>query len=236
MPDHLPTEPRMSCPRTCQFAVLFMLVRVLAVSGAPIQWQVTEGGNGHYYDYVQATGLTWHQARNAAAATSFFGAQGHLVTVTSAAEDNFLRQTFTAQVGDPNPPPDRPIIVPGTYAWIGLSDETVEGRYDWVTGELFTYSIWGQGEPSGAPYPDQDYMIVWRRDYGAGPTWSWNDDFEDPTGRGLAGYGSYLIEFDGPFTQAVPEPGTLTLWMFGGAALCIYGIRIRLFNRPLACI
>ena len=51
---------------------------------------VLNPANGHYYAVVSAPGISWDQARLDAAATSFMGATGHLVTSTDATEQAFI--------------------------------------------------------------------------------------------------------------------------------------------------
>src|SRR5215469_11004382 len=51
----------------------------------PIQWSPTIGGNGHYYELVNATGLSWGAASIAAENRG-----GYLATPTSAAENSFI--------------------------------------------------------------------------------------------------------------------------------------------------
>lgn len=211
-----------------ELAALAFFLLTSGAKAAPIQWAAADGGNDHYYDFVLAPDISWHAARDAAASLSFLGSQGHLVTVTSAAEDTFLRTNFSSQIGDPRPPPDRPIVVPGLYAWIGLTDEITEGDYRWVTGEPFSFSVWGMGEPSGFDFPDQDYINLWRRDYGSGPMWSWDDTIASPP---LVGYGSFLVEFDGPFVQVVPAPGAFSLLTVGSLSLLGYMRRRVTFRR-----
>jgi hypothetical protein len=192
-----------------------------AVAGF-VQWRVEDGGNSHFYGFVlDPDEISWHQAKDAAAGSFFLWSRGHLVTTTSAAEDDFLRLTFQDLIGDPV------VGTPaGTYAWIGLTDEVQEGRYEWVTGELFGYSNWAPGEPNNHPPdpPGEDYTHYWRRDFGSGPLWSWNDATNDPRLRDpiLIGYRAYLVEFDGPFTHAVPEPSSLALSVFGALAMLSY--------------
>jgi hypothetical protein len=87
--------------------------------------------NGH--SYYRSTGtMTWTAARTACANMG-----GHLVTVTSAAENNFIFNLWPS-------------------GWIGLTDEASEGTWRWVTGEAYSYSSWNPGEPNNSG--DEDYI------------------------------------------------------------------------------
>jgi hypothetical protein len=87
--------------------------------------------NGHSY-YRSTGSMTWTDARQAC-----LNMGGHLVTVTSPAENNFIFNLW------PN-------------GWIGLTDEVVEGQWRWVTGEPYSYSSWNPGEPNNAG--NEDYV------------------------------------------------------------------------------
>jgi hypothetical protein len=87
--------------------------------------------NGHSY-YRSTGSMTWTDARQAC-----LNMGGHLVTVTSPAENNFIFNLW------PN-------------GWIGLTDEVVEGQWRWVTGEPFSWSNWNGGEPNNAG--NEDYI------------------------------------------------------------------------------
>ena len=69
--------------------------------------------------------MTWQNARTYCESNF-----GHLVTITSAEEQAFLQSNYT-----------------GAF-WIGATDETVEGQWEWITGETWTYSNWMSGEPN----------------------------------------------------------------------------------------
>jgi hypothetical protein len=62
---------------------------------------------------------------------------GHLVTITSAAENTFIYNLWPS-------------------GWIGLTDEVTEGTWRWVTGEAYSYQSWNPGEPNNAG--NEDYI------------------------------------------------------------------------------
>ena len=98
--------------------------------------------NGHYYQYVSGVHITCTDAKIAAENSTYNGISGHLVTITSQSENEFVH-TFL------------PLYAP---PWIGLSDETTEGTYQWVTGETFSYSACGGYAP--VVDADKDYFIA----------------------------------------------------------------------------
>jgi len=79
--------------------------------------------------YISNSTSSWTTARSNATA-----AGGHLVTLTSAAEDNAVFAML------PNSS--------STSYHIGLTDEDWEGEWKWVTGETFSYENWSPGEPN----------------------------------------------------------------------------------------
>ena len=87
--------------------------------------------NGH--SYYRSTGSAfWLTAKANCEAMG-----GHLVTVTSSAENNFIFNLWPS-------------------GWIGLTDEVTEGVWRWVTGEPYSYSSWNAGEPNNAG--NEDYV------------------------------------------------------------------------------
>jgi hypothetical protein len=97
-----------------------------------VEWPVAAGGNGHFYEYVRAPG-TWTNARAAAAGRTHLGLPGYLATIACPAENDFV--TALRGGGD-------------IRAWIGYTDESSEGSFQWVTGEGYSYSNWNGGEPN----------------------------------------------------------------------------------------
>ena len=87
--------------------------------------------NGHSY-YRSTSSAYWTDARTACANMG-----GHLVTVTTAAENTFIYNLWPS-------------------GWIGLTDEVTEGVWRWVTGESYSYSSWNPGEPNNSN--NEDYI------------------------------------------------------------------------------
>lgn len=71
---------------------------------------------GRYYEHVENESTTWEDARENASDQSHFGMTGYLTTITSEAENDFLREEFEAG------------------GWIGASDAADESVWRWVTG------------------------------------------------------------------------------------------------------
>ena len=96
-------------------------------------------GNGHIYKVVNVP-TSWNDAVTASVGNQLSDVSGHLVTITSQAEHDFI-----ASIVDPN------------YSyWIGGSDASVEGCWEWIggpeTGETFVYTNW-----DGNPLRSDDY-------------------------------------------------------------------------------
>lgn len=72
--------------------------------------------NGHHYLFIPKF-MTWNEARTFCETLG-----GHLLTITSKQENDFLNSTF------PN----------GSWVWMGL--KTTEHGHEWVTGEPFKFS------------------------------------------------------------------------------------------------
>ncbi|NDV43640.1 T9SS type B sorting domain-containing protein [Flagellimonas sediminis] len=143
---------------------------------------------GHYYEYVPQVGVNWEDARVAAQNRIYFGLQGYLVTVTSAAEAQITGEQ-----------------VAGT-GWIGGSDAQTEGVWKWMTGpeagQIFwngnytgstpNFAFWNTNEPNNLN--DEDYAHVTAP--GVGIIGSWNDL---PIGGGDGDYQpkGYVVEYGG---------------------------------------
>jgi hypothetical protein len=155
-----------------------------ALAAACAAEPVLNPDNGHYYDSVDFAG-TWAGAMLDAQARSHLGLRGHLATLTSAAEDDFVVAAFglSALAG-------RWL---GGYQDIPAPDYSEPaGAWRWVTGEFWGYNHWLPGEPNDANGPGTENNLQIRADI---PPY-WNDTPND-----AAELPGYVIEYESRASQ-----------------------------------
>jgi hypothetical protein len=147
-------------------AVMTLFAGTAWAGGTPVQ----NPANGHYYDIISEGSMNWAAARADAQGRSYNGLQGHLVTITSEQERDFLRDV---------------VSVPRN-AWIGASQPAGStepaGGWEWVTGEAWNYTSWAPGEPNNSG--GEGCAHEWS------PPGTWNDT------RCTNNYGNYVIEYE----------------------------------------
>ena len=178
-------------------ATFAILVLARQASAAPIEWSIGGGGNGHAYDLITTGGITWHDAKDAAAILippAGFD-QWHLVSFSHQTELNFVIGNFGAMISGG-----------GDGAWAGFTDESIEGRWQWIDD---TPGIWE--DPDNFPSPVQTAFTSWAA---SEPNDSFGEDFLAVRSNGSwndlppnnGGNHLYLVEF-----EPIPEPSALTL-------------------------
>jgi hypothetical protein len=169
------------------FTIVFIFGVVGSVSAVPIKW----GTNGHYYEAISASNITWSQADVAAESSTFQGVNGHLATITSAEENSFI----FIELGIYNNP-----------YWLGgfQPDELPEPPYDvgwqWVTGETWNYTNWNSGEPNDGNSVERTEDALAFAWYDEDGTWN------DAPAIYPYGNGGYVVEY-----EPIPEPATMLL-------------------------
>ncbi|PRX53155.1 HYR domain-containing protein [Flagellimonas meridianipacifica] len=148
---------------------------------------------GHYYEFVPDIGITWTDARDAAALRTYFGLQGYLATLTSQAEADFSGSQAQG------------------VGWIGASDAATEGDWQWVTGPEagttfwtgtaggtttppFNFAFWNSGEPNQSG--NEDYAHITDPSVTSSPG-SWNDLSNTGAGSGPYQPQGYVVEYGG---------------------------------------
>jgi gliding motility-associated-like protein len=158
--------------------------------------------NGHYYLYVPNVGISWSNARIAAQASTYYGLQGYLATLTSAEEAQIAGEQTTGA------------------GWIGGSDEANEGVWRWMTGpEAGTvfwngnisgfspnFAFWNSGEPNNSN--DEDYAHITA--VGVGILGSWNDLTNVGEASGVYQPKGYIVEYGGTPGDPVLQIATST--------------------------
>lgn len=168
--------------------ILIGLVALLSMSFANVSWStpITWANNGHQYQVFGASAISWNDARSSAQA---LGAGWDLVTITSLDEQNFISNLL------------------GTPPGSGITEYAIGGQYlngawEWVTGEAFNFTYWGNGEPNGnanEPFLAMDNRMNT-------PNWGWNDY--------PGGNESYIIGYIAEQSN-VPEPSIIALMGVG---------------------
>ena len=128
--------------------------------------------NGHFYELVMAPGISWDQANEEANTRA---GNWHLVTITDAAENAFIKSLlepgepfFTADSDCANAAVSIGRICGGI--WLGGTRpcDSCSG-WTWVTGETWSFTDWGPLEPIiGALLSLDEFRDL-------GPLLAWND-------------------------------------------------------------
>ena len=148
---------------------------------------------GHFYEYIDVLGITWQQAKTAAENQFYFGLQGYLATIMSPEESQIAVEQASAT------------------GWIGASDFTNEGQWNWVTGPeaginfwngnfngsaaAGMYSNWNNDPPEPNQSGDEDFAHI--TDPSIGLIGSWNDLSNTGPGSGPYQPKGYIVEFGG---------------------------------------
>jgi gliding motility-associated-like protein len=138
--------------------------------------------NNHFYQFINASGISWTAAKTAAEQLTFFGKQGYLATVTSAAENQFIVSKIQGQ------------------GWMGAADSQTEDNWKWMTGPEAGTQFW-QGRSNGSVVGGlyNNWYSGEPNDYGSGEDYAhflldgkWND--YPLSSNGIQGY---IVEFGG---------------------------------------
>jgi GEVED domain/HYR domain/Lectin C-type domain/Secretion system C-terminal sorting domain len=167
--------------------------------------------NGSRY-YITNNAMSW---TNAKAAAQNIG--GHLVTIETSAENNWLNSLANGAAG---------------HYWIGLNDATTEGSFVWTSGSGATYRNWNTGQPDNYN-GNEDYIEL------ITPSGKWNDwpstsctqgIVELPCAGGNAGNVT-VTQIGGPAPGSVFPAGVTTITYqasngLGATATCSFTVTV----------
>jgi len=180
----------------------------------------------------KVVGLTYGTSGWNAAEAQAVAYGGHLVTIRSQSEQDWLVSAFANawSLGIPGP-------------WIGYSDVDQENNWKWSSGELFTYTSWGVGEPNNSGGAED-----WAHFGNGANGWLWNDTLQPgplrslievaqrparswswPTAYGTGALPTYGCAFDmdgdGDMDYASPDynSGQVSLWLNSGSGVFASG-------------
>ena len=169
--------------------VLFTSTILLTAVSANATLISSDSFGGTIYDVYSDSGISWE------AASAFASSEGgHLVTITSGAEDTFVANLVqSAGLGE---------------VWAGgqqidHSSLAAEG-WSLVTGEEFSYTNWSPNEPNDWNGKSEHYLGI---NWGSG---KWNDE------RALGNIWGFVVEYytiDPP--AKIPEPSVIALFGLG---------------------
>jgi hypothetical protein len=170
--------------RCLAWAALFLGILSRPGGAQSLSSPIYNPGNGHWYQAVLSGPIPWYAARANAESLFYAGYRGHLVAITSAAENDFI----LANVSE-------------IELWIGAYQDRSApdywepgGGWRWTTGEPFLFNHW-LGEPNNVN--GNEDAAVYRRQLG------WNDMSTTAPARG------YLVEYEpaGPYVPATDGSG-----------------------------
>ncbi len=158
----------------------------IIISAAPIY----NPANGNYYEEIWTYGVPWLDANEATNSMWYMNMPGHLVTITSAEENEWLVNNLSFSWSE---------MWIGAYQdpWDCPPDQNWRWATDW---EPWVYTNWSGPEPNDYfGWASENYGGIW----GNG---SWNDE------ACLGHINGYIVEYE----PIIPEPpSTLLLVGFG---------------------
>ncbi|MBN2562906.1 MAG: PEP-CTERM sorting domain-containing protein [Phycisphaerae bacterium] len=159
----------------------------------PVQW-TEEGGNGHWYELVSEPPQSWQDAKAAAELCHYLGMTGHLATITSPEEHDFLVDEFWQ---------NNAMWVGGWQNHDSPDYSEPSGGWEWIEvpylpePEPWDYTNWAPTQPDNSG--GEDCLDI------SSTQGKWND-------MGCSTPLPYVVEY-------APEPATLSLLALGGLAI-----------------
>jgi hypothetical protein len=207
------------CARCCAVWIGFAVV-ALSSSLANATVIDTQTFNGHTYKLLDAS--SWQAAQTEAQTLG-----GNLVTVNNSAENSFIYTTFGPKA----------LAAAGSLStkvnlWLGATDMTTEGTWQWISGLSSSFTDWFTAQPQDT-YGDEDYAgIRLRGSSSKVPIGHWIDIVADSR-LGDRSYGVVeIVSGSAENPPPAPEPASIVLAVMAGAALLMHR---RARTRKVSC-
>jgi hypothetical protein len=133
--------------KTVRFCViLYLFITMAFIANVPqsqasvVAGPIANPANGHFYYLLSNS--TW-----AASETEAVSLGGHLATIRSLEENNWVYNTFSTYCGGRRD------------LWTGLNDLSSAGSFIWVSGESSGYTNWGSGQPDNTGTERYGYIM-----------------------------------------------------------------------------
>lgn len=155
--------------------------------------------NDHKYKYFRYS-MTWQEAKLFCEELG-----GHLATITSSEEWDFVRDKAKSNTG---------------HWWLGATDEKLRGEWKWVTGERWNFTAWSNEYPNNNASANYLYISS-TRDY---MWYNWPNSLDNNSTEGFICEWDYCcISYNGYFSRH-----NWNEWTISSEAKCeIPGERIR---------
>jgi hypothetical protein len=151
-----------------RFASVLVTGVASAQSTQAVEWKVSEGGNGHWYQIRNVGPCNWFAARDLGVSLG-----GHLGTITSQAEQDYVAGLIRLAPDYGEPTSGRrwgPWL--GGYQDHQASDYSEpNGGWRWVTGELWQYHQLAAGNLCVEDNATEE-VLFWCGDYGRCQVWN----------------------------------------------------------------
>jgi hypothetical protein len=176
--------------------------------------------NGNKYAVVESTnsaGFTWEDARDTAQSLG-----GHLATITSAGENDFVfnlvkNTVFGNGINEHNNE--------NIGAWLG-GERGKDGKFSWITGEAFTYTNWLTGEPNNFG-SNENYLHYYFTSVNDS---TWNDYPNNGWSQYNGNDGSFVRAFIVEHSVS-PVPVPAAAFLFAPALIGFIGLRRKAANK-----
>ena len=147
----------------------------------------------NHHTYILLKSATWKESEARAVALG-----GHLATVHSQTEEDWLLKTFGSYDGAQR------------LLWIGLSDRDKKFHFTWSSGESVSFTAWAKGEPNNAGR-GEDFVAIYYPNHSQRGKWNdWSDRKSDPIGLPINGVAEISPQNADATTTPAPDATTST--------------------------